>query len=275
MKTRKLIAMSLMLCLAALACAGLPNVGDLAGNLVGTALATTGLDELAEMATLLATSGFGDEAQGMLQTAMAGGTALPVETLMAQFGQQASGSVIYEDDFSDPGTGWPVDSFAEGATSYQEGQYRIFVNETNYAVWSFSGSGTYADMIVEADAVKIGGPEENEFGLLCRFVDNGNFYAGTIASDGYYFIWRRINEGDWELVGMENGEFSEAIHTGSESNHIRMECIGSTLSLYANGTLLVSVQDSSLVSGDAGLYAGTFDEAGTDVLFDNFVVMQP
>jgi hypothetical protein len=210
-----------------------------------------------------------------METMMAGGTAVPMETLMAQFGDQVSGSVIYQDDFSDFNSGWPSDDFTEGSTGYYNGQYHIVVNETNYAVWAASSTGVYGDVIVEADGVKLGGPDENEFGLLCRFVDNGNFYAATIASDGYYFIWRRINNGDWEMVGMETGEFSEAIHTGTQSNRIRLECVGSSLTLYANGTLLRQVQDSSLTSGDVGLYAGTFEEAGTDVLFDNFVITQP
>lgn len=275
MNRKKWILMVLALALAALACAGLPNFGDIANNAVGTVLATTGLDELAEMATLIATSGLSDDAQGMMETMMAGGTAVPMETLMAQFGDQVSGSVIYQDDFSDFNSGWPSDDFTEGSTGYYNGQYHIVVNETNYAVWAASSTGVYGDVIVEADGVKLGGPDENEFGLLCRFVDNGNFYAATIASDGYYFIWRRINNGDWEMVGIETGEFSEAIHTGTQSNRIRLECIGSSLTLYANGTLLRQVQDSSLTSGDVGLYAGTFEEAGTDVLFDNFVITQP
>jgi hypothetical protein len=36
-----------------------------------------------------------------------------------------------------------------------------------------------------------------------------------------------------------------------------------------------SVPDTSFTSGDVGLIAGTYEEAGTDVLFDNFVVTKP
>ncbi|HRN51477.1 MAG TPA: hypothetical protein PLC52_03955 [Anaerolineales bacterium] len=277
MHHKKLIIVIGLLSLVALACAGLslPSAGDLVGNVVGTALATSGLDEFVQMATMLADSGLSEDAQNMAATMMAGGTAFPLETLMAQFGEQASGAVIYTDDFSDESTGWPIDFFTEGATSYDNGEYRITVNETNYAVWASSGSGNYSAISAEVDAVMIGGPQENEFGLLCRFVDNNNFYAATIASDGYYFIWRRINGGDWELVGMESGEFSEAIRTGSESNRIRLDCIDSAITLYANGMQLVQVFDSSLTSGDVGLYAGSFDVGGVDVVFDNFVVSQP
>lgn len=275
MHVKKLLLVIALLSVLALACAGLPNIGDLAGNVVSTALATSGLDEFVQMATMLADSGLSDEAQSMAATMMAGGTAMPLETLMAQFGGQASGAIIYQDDFSSTNSGWPIDTFAEGSTGYYNGQYRITVNETDYAIWASSGAGGFGDISVEADAVMVGGPEENEFGLLCRFVDNDNFYAATIASDGYYFIWRRLNGGDWELVGMDSGQTSTAIRVGTQVNRIRLDCVGSSLTLYANGTQLIQVQDSSLTTGDVGVYAGSFDVGGVDVVFDNFLIAQP
>jgi len=39
--------------------------------------------------------------------------------------------------------------------------------------------------------------------------------------------------------------------------------------------LLAEAQDTDFASGDAGLLAGTFDTAGTDILFDDFVVSAP
>jgi hypothetical protein len=35
------------------------------------------------------------------------------------------------------------------------------------------------------------------------------------------------------------------------------------------------VSDSDFASGDVGLLAGTYDEVGTDIHFDNFVVRKP
>jgi hypothetical protein len=35
------------------------------------------------------------------------------------------------------------------------------------------------------------------------------------------------------------------------------------------------VEDKDLQAGDVGLLAGAFDEPGMDVLFQNFVVIQP
>ena len=37
----------------------------------------------------------------------------------------------------------------------------------------------------------------------------------------------------------------------------------------------IKVQDSTLRAGDVGLIAGTFAQPGVDIIFDNFVVLQP
>ncbi|MEE8122137.1 MAG: hypothetical protein V3T55_11440 [Anaerolineales bacterium] len=59
---------------------------------------------------------------------------------------------------------------------------------------------------------------------------------------------------------------------GNTSNHLGVECVGSGLSLYANGVKLAEVVDSDFASGDVGLIAGTYDIPGTEIHFDNFVV---
>jgi hypothetical protein len=274
----------IVLGLLALACQALSFNLPSAGDLVGTALATNGLGDLVEMATMLATSGMGDDAQALMQTMVAGGgdaqsmvetmmangTAMPLETMMAGFG----GS-LYQDDFSDTGSGWPEVDSEGGTAGYAQSGYRINVVLDNYSVWGESGSGTYGDVSIEADATVLGGPTENEYGLICRYVDAENFYAATVASDGYFFFWKRVQGGDLEFIEQESGGQSAAINQGTASNHLRLDCVGTTLSLYANGELLAQVNDSNLAAGDVGLYAGTFDTAGTDVLFDNFVVSQP
>jgi hypothetical protein len=47
------------------------------------------------------------------------------------------------------------------------------------------------------------------------------------------------------------------------------------LTFYVNGFQIAQTQDAALSSGDIGLIAGTFGEPGVDILFDNFVVLQP
>jgi hypothetical protein len=68
---------------------------------------------------------------------------------------------------------------------------------------------------------------------------------------------------------------SDAIQTGSGMNHLRADCIGDQLFFYVNGRLLTQVSDSEFPSGDVGILAGTFNEPGVDIVFDNFVVVKP
>jgi hypothetical protein len=68
---------------------------------------------------------------------------------------------------------------------------------------------------------------------------------------------------------------SDKILKGDATNHIRADCVGDTLTLYVNGEKLAEAKDSDFTSGDVGLMAGTFDQVGVDIRFDNFVVSRP
>jgi hypothetical protein len=65
------------------------------------------------------------------------------------------------------------------------------------------------------------------------------------------------------------------INTGTADNHLRADCVGDTLTLYANGVQLFQTQDSDFAKGNVGLIAGSYDTAPVTVYFDNFVVTQP
>lgn len=186
----------------------------------------------------------------------------------------AASNVLFQDDFSDVNSGWDRSAFDSGATDYENDAYRIVVSQPSYSVWA-NPYQSFTDVRVEVDATKSAGPDLNEFGIICRYRDENNFYVGVLGSDGFYGFWKRYGGAELEPIGDGFQEASDAINLGGSRNHIRLDCIGDTLSLYANGTLVFEVHDADITSGDVGLYAGTFDEAGTDILFDNFFVYQP
>ena len=185
--------------------------------------------------------------------------------------------VLYQDNFDDTGSGWFADTFDAGEHSYQNGSYRIFISSVDWFSWVVNPSAAvYGDIRVEADAQKLSGPDANEYGVVCRVdYEASSLYAGVVTSDGQYAVYKSINEGPLELVGMAAMGFSQAVKTGETTNHIRFDCIGNTLTLFANDTQLVQVTDDTLASGEVGLYSGTFDPGGTEIFFDNFVVYQP
>ena len=181
--------------------------------------------------------------------------------------------VLLQDDFSDPSSGWDQVVSDEGVTDYQDGYYRITVNTPATDVWSNPGLNL-TDIVIETDTRKLSGPDDNDFGVICRYVDVDNFYFFIISSDGYYGIGRVVN-GEQMILGDNTMSPTKAINQGNAENHILASCVGVELSLTVNDQLLGTVQDSSLESGDTGLIAGTFEIPGTDVAFDNFVVRDP
>ncbi len=77
------------------------------------------------------------------------------------------------------------------------------------------------------------------------------------------------------LGGTEWGFNDKVIQTGKQSNHLKATCDGNTLTFEVNGSILMDVNDSDIMFGDVGLYAGTYQEAGAEILFDNFLVHKP
>lgn len=184
-----------------------------------------------------------------------------------------SGEILFEDDFSSVSSGWDRYSDEDGETEYLDGGYHISVVPDYSSFWANPGLH-FTDVSVEVDAYKIGGVEDNEFGIICRYQDTSNFYTANISSDGYYGFVSLI-DGEFGYVDDDAMRPSDLINLGEELNHLRLDCVGDTLTLYINGELAGSVTDDTFSSGDVGLYAGTFSVPETDIFFDNFVVYQP
>jgi hypothetical protein len=181
--------------------------------------------------------------------------------------------VVFEDDFSDTQSGWNRAKGPGGESDYADGMYRILVNQSETDIWALSGLDL-GDVSIEVNALKVGGDRNNRFGVICRAVDNSNFYSFIISSDGFYGIGK-IRDNSYALVGMASLQPSKAILPGSANNQIRADCLGNTLTLYVNGEKLAEVQDSDFSSGDVGLIAGTYEDPGTDIRFDDFIVRGP
>lgn len=188
-------------------------------------------------------------------------------------GKNFAGDVLFKDDFSDPSSGWNQISTESGETDYADGTYRIYVNQPNMDIWS-QPNLDLTDVRIEVDTFKVGGERDNRFGIICRASEIEQFYTFIISSDGYFGIGK-IRGNDYQLIGMDALLRSDVIKKGSAFNHIRADCIGNELTLYVNGTKLAQVEDSDLTSGDVGLIAGTYNNVGADIRFDNFIVYKP
>ena len=183
-------------------------------------------------------------------------------------------NILFQDNFSNPDSGWDRQSYNVGSTDYADGGYVISVTAPGQILWANPGQA-FKDVSVEVETVWLDGGDDNNLGIICRYQDIENFYALVISSDGYYGIRRALNGNDKiSFFGDEGMEESDVINMNGH-NQLRADCIGNTLSLYANGELLMQVEDDALAYGDVGLIVGTFSAENTEILFKNFVVYLP
>ncbi len=188
--------------------------------------------------------------------------------------QTPAPKVLFQDDFSKPSSGWSVYKDADGENGYIDGSYHILINKPDMYSWSTPGVDL-TDVVIDVDIQKKAGPDENEFGVVCRYKDDKNFYFLTVSSDGYYGVTKLV-DGKMALIGMDQLQFKDAvIHPGETSNHVRVECTGDRLTLTANGQLLADVKDSTFTGGDVGVIAMANETVGLDIYFDNFSVTRP
>jgi hypothetical protein len=197
--------------------------------------------------------------------------ALTPPAIMQQ-SSQPSGSVLFQDDFSSNSSGWDRMLANEGVMDYDAGGFRILVNSLQTNFWT-TPHQNFTDVRIEVDNGKLAGPDENRVGLVCRF-NGSDYYFFIISSDGFYGMGI-FSGGKATLLGQAEMQPSENINKGLAVNHLRADCVGSTLTFYVNGFQIAQAQDATLASGDIGILAGTFATPGVDIVFDNFVALQP
>ncbi|GAB4561936.1 MAG: hypothetical protein Kow0047_09660 [Anaerolineae bacterium] len=175
------------------------------------------------------------------------------------------------DDFHRNDGTWEVVTTEDVDRFYRAGAYHIEVLTDALLAWSVSDVEA-ADFYLEVDTAHVAGPLNNEISVVYRFVDNDNFYLFSISSDGYYRLRKQV---DGEFITVIEWTPSDAIEVGEETiNRVAVYARGPYMAFFVNGILVDETQDSSLSSGSIGLAAGSFEEPGVEVAFDNLALWE-
>jgi len=201
--------------------------------------------------------------------------ALMLTLALTACSQAKSGDVVFKDDFANVESGWPREADGEAITDYADGEYKIEINVPALNVWAASGP-RLADSIIDVDLRPAAGPDDNLYGVLCRYRDDKNFYFFVISADGYYAVGK-YNDGAQTFLSGQSYEYSDKILPGNASNHLVATCSGNDLRLVVNGTLLAQTTDQDFADGQTGLIAGAFglEDSPVDIRYDNLLVTQP
>lgn len=183
------------------------------------------------------------------------------------------GDVLFQDDFEMDMSGWDRYRDTIYEAIYDQGSYRIKVYAPDTMVWSLPNL-SYMDVILRVQAWRSGGPEDNLFGMLCRYVDADNFIFFALSNDGFMGIGQYVN-GTRTLLTDDSLLPFDGIRTGDNINLIEARCVGEQLSLSINGQRAAEAHVDAPIPGDVGLLVGTYSEGGVEIRFDNFSMLQP
>lgn len=109
-------------------------------------------------------------------------------------------------------------------------------------------------------------PVQEQIKLICRYDPSQGYYEFKFDSDGYYKISLIQFGGD--LVDLTDFESTDKVNTGATDQYAAV-CDGNTLSMYIDGELIASVQDSHLSSGKVGVGASTSASDPLEAVFDS------
>ena len=181
--------------------------------------------------------------------------------------------VLFRDDFSNPQSGWEVGSYDTGSVGYKDGAYSVVSDGDLARMWG-TANRWFDDIAIDVDVTQVSAPSNNNngYGIICRDQGDGDGYHLLISGDGLSSIHRASGDDVEALVDWTD---TPEIRQGDATNHLRAVCDGASISLYVNGTLAATAQDSTYSEGDVSLAMTSFEPEPSEALFDNLVVRKP
>jgi hypothetical protein len=175
--------------------------------------------------------------------------------------------LLFEDDFSNPSSGWSAQSSADGSGKYENGEFVVSINKTGGITF---GNATkikqMSDFILEVDIRKLSDAAGGQYAIYFRSAGK-NQYGFGVTDTGTYLV-NKQSEGTSSKL--QDWKSSSDIKGGKETNRFKIVCRGAQFEFYANGNKLTSITDDTLKNGIIILTGGSGNPFGAKYSFDNF-----
>lgn len=182
-----------------------------------------------------------------------GGSSTPANSDLSPAALDAirAGEPLVVDNFSADEGRWSPDANDPEACAYVDGAY-MMAPMLNLRATSVSDV-TAASFLYEVDVAHIAGSEYDfAAGLVFRYADPDNYYRFEAQSNGAYTLIKRVN-GETEIL-LEPVE-SPLLATGADfAARLGVLGRGAQLALLLDGSVLQTLEDTSLEQGAFGLY---------------------
>jgi S1-C subfamily serine protease len=206
----------------------------------------------------------------MIQAAQSGQVAIQESAGGQQEEYESEGEVILTETFDNNANDWLTGEAEDIFVTISGGMMQMGMNTDNYLVWS-DLPDNYSDVVMSVDVNVIDAAGDGDFGFICGYQDSDNFTGLEVSEDGYFIIYKYVNN---EFTALVEWTYSDLLEGGGPLT-LSAYCGPNRISFAANNTLLINTVDPDYIPGHVGLIAGTYEEPHFIVGFDNFSLLQP
>jgi hypothetical protein len=181
----------------------------------------------------------------------------------------------YQDDFSNPGSGWYTGIDESGETGYKEGTYYVLSTNKGDSIGDWHGPA-FSDFVLEVDVQFVSGEDGNWMVIL------RDWREPNPPPQGFYGIEGRLEENTvflrkWDFIDQTALKLlpvsaTTLMKSGYETSHLMAILKGNQMALYLNGQPVGLGSDDTWSSGTIGLAAISKTDTPLEVRFDNLKV---
>ena len=188
-------------------------------------------------------------------------------------------NILYQDDFTNPTTGWDVAEFDNYFIGYHEPEsYHIEIKspflKAPVVGIPDAAAHDYPDATIETQVQTVSGRTSTEgdyrYGLVFRRTGD-QYYAFTISP--ITKKWEVFKSSPSGLVSLAEG-VEDSIHELDVDDVLRVDAKGPNFLFSINERLVGQVTDSDYPGGEIGFYAENVENANTHVHFGNLIVRE-
>ncbi len=186
-------------------------------------------------------------------------------------------NVLYEDDFTNQASGWPVADFGDYFIGYHEPEYyHVEIKTANakapVVTIPDSETNSFPDATIELQVFAVSARTATDgdyrYGLAFRR-SGDNYYAFTISPTTKK--WEVLKSSPSGVTVLQEGT-DESIHDLDVDDLLRVDAQGSSFLFSINDVLVGQLSDSEYPDGEIGFYTENLTNTNTHVHFDDLTV---
>ena len=188
--------------------------------------------------------------------------------------QESALTILYQDDFTNPASGWSENKLNDYFVGYHEPEYYHFEitspndHETIFEPEKQSFSDATVEIKVFTVSKKTAAEGDFRYGIALRR-SGDQYYAFTISPRTKK--WYVLKSSPSALEVLAEG-IEDSIHDLDAEDVLHVDALGSNFSFYINDHRVGQVTDSGYAAGEVGFYVETFDAPNVHIHFDQFTI---